>query len=257
MKRVGGTNQLTVRLSSTGADEDLWVVTRATAREFETAQLNLIRRVSEHVGRLVRMRRTLVSVDALGLTLTEALEHAGAGIFLLDASGHIVECNDRARELLADDGGLADRDGQLGASSLSAQRALHSAVREAASGKAPTASSVRVPTAEHGRWLLADVSPVPQPVEALAAPVAALVVIRDPWAEKAVDPEIVQQILGVTAAEAEVAALVAEGRTVREIAALRHRSEASVRWHLKQLYGRTGLRGQTDLVRVVRTAFGT
>ena len=257
LRRVGGTNQVCVRLDGTTSGADFWTLTRIRPKPFETAALDQLGGLARHMGRMVQMRRTLAKVDALGLALTEVLAHAGAAFFLLDRKGKIVECNARASGLLAADGGLEAQDGTLAACSPSAERAFRTALREALSEAVPEASSVRIPTGRHGQWLWAHVSPVPQRLEMVSDRVAALVVVRDPWAERKVDPVIVRKILGVTAAEAEVAALVAEGRTVAEIAALRHRSVASVRWHLRELYGKTGLRGQTDLLRVVQAAFGT
>ena len=196
------------------------------------------------------------AVHGLGLSLTEELDDATVAVFLLERSGRIVECNERARQLLAADGGLADDGGQLGASSAQVHEALHAALADATTNSGTGSASVRVPTADQGRWLLAQVRPVRRRAEPLSDRAAVAVVVRDPWARKKVDPNAVQQALGLTAAEAEVAALLAEGRTVTEIAAARHRTVASVRWHLRQVYSKTGLRGQADLVRALLAVVG-
>ena len=51
--------------------------------------------------------------------------------------------------------------------------------------------------------------------------------------------------------EGRIAAWVAEGRTVREIAGLTGQTEGTVRWHLHQIYHKHGLTGQVALVRLV------
>ena len=55
-------------------------------------------------------------------------------------------------------------------------------------------------------------------------------------------------VLNLTPAESQVAVALAEGHTVHDIAVMTHRQESSVRWLLKQIYAKTGLRRQADLV---------
>lgn len=99
------------------------------------------------------------------------------------------------------------------------------------------------------------VSPVPPRTAAtLSERVEVLALVRNPWSVPALDLASIRDALGLTAIEAEIAALLAQGRTVQEIASLRKRTVESVRWHLKQVFAKTGLRRQADLVRVVLTA---
>lgn len=254
--RVGGANQICVRLPGSGSDHDFWTLTRRGARDYGSDELDLVRRLAVHVGRLVRMRRALSAVDALGLTLSETLDQAVGGAFLLDATGRIVECNDRGRALLAAREGLTDTDGVLGVRSSAADHALQVAIRRASPVIAPgEASAVRIPAGDGTGGLSLHVSPVPRPAEALSGKVAVLVVARAPWGIH-LDPADVSERLGISASEAEVAVLLAGGRTVGEIATLRHRTVESVRWHLKQMYGKLGVRRQAELVRTVLATVG-
>jgi DNA-binding CsgD family transcriptional regulator len=58
---------------------------------------------------------------------------------------------------------------------------------------------------------------------------------------------------GLTAAERRVAALVAEGRTNREVAAALFLTERTVASHLTQIYAKLGVRSRTELARRLRT----
>ena len=62
-------------------------------------------------------------------------------------------------------------------------------------------------------------------------------------------------LLGLTRSEARAAALLAEGRSVREIAAATGHRESYVRWLLKQAYRKLGVSGQVALVRQVLAAY--
>ncbi|HEY1273435.1 MAG TPA: AAA family ATPase [Thermoleophilaceae bacterium] len=57
---------------------------------------------------------------------------------------------------------------------------------------------------------------------------------------------------GLTAAERRVAALVAEGRTNREVAATLFVSERTVQTHLSHVYAKLGVRSRTELARTFR-----
>ena len=66
-----------------------------------------------------------------------------------------------------------------------------------------------------------------------------------------IDPARVAATLGLTQMESQIAAGLAEGQTVREIAAALGYTDRSVRWYLHQIYHKQGLAGQVDLVRLV------
>jgi DNA-binding CsgD family transcriptional regulator len=56
---------------------------------------------------------------------------------------------------------------------------------------------------------------------------------------------------GLTAAERRVAALVAEGKTNREVAAALFLSEHTIERHLSHVYAKLGIRSRTELARVL------
>ena len=78
-----------------------------------------------------------------------------------------------------------------------------------------------------------------------------MVLVVDPAARPRVDPRRLAAALGLTPAESRVAARLAEGRSVREIAVSEGYQEGYVRWLLKQIYRKHGLSGQVALVRLV------
>ena len=57
--------------------------------------------------------------------------------------------------------------------------------------------------------------------------------------------------LGLTAAEAEIAVLLAEGCTVREIAATTGRGYSTVRTHLKHIFTKLGSSRQFEVAQTV------
>ena len=81
--------------------------------------------------------------------------------------------------------------------------------------------------------------------------VAALALVVDPARRPRIDAHRVAVTLGLTASEGRMAALMAEGLRVREIAAAAGWRESYVRWLVEQTYRKLGVSGQVALVRQV------
>ena len=79
----------------------------------------------------------------------------------------------------------------------------------------------------------------------------ALVLVVDPLRRVRLDPELVSAAFGLSPAESRVAALLAEGHSIRQIAAATGRSYNTIRWHVKHMLARQGVSRQADLVRLV------
>ena len=80
--------------------------------------------------------------------------------------------------------------------------------------------------------------------------------VVDPAAKRRVDPESVARILALTRAEARVAAALAEGATMREIAEATNRAESTVRELIKRIHLKLGVSRRADLVRMVLSVAG-
>ena len=87
-------------------------------------------------------------------------------------------------------------------------------------------------------------------------PVAALVLVVDPLSRTCIDPAVAAAVLGLTRMESRVAVLLAEGMSVREVAAATGRKESTIRSHVKQMFARHGLSRQAELVRLVLSLAG-
>ena len=81
--------------------------------------------------------------------------------------------------------------------------------------------------------------------------------IIEPVREPHIDPRRVAATLTLTPAESRVAALLAEGNSVRDIAALTGRKENSVRWHVMRMHRKLDISRQADLMRLVLSVSGS
>ena len=179
--------------------------------------------------------------DTFERVLASLLGNARIGIIHLDWRGRILEANDRARDLLRQGDGLVDRDGLLSALRAADRARLDRLVADAlpTSGAAAVSGSMQLTRPSLRPPFVVHVKPVGAQQRAAGAErVAALVLITEPEHRTPIDPTLVSTSLGLTRMQGRIAAWVAEGRTVREIAGLtgpdrRHRPVASA-CHLPQ-----------------------
>lgn len=75
--------------------------------------------------------------------------------------------------------------------------------------------------------------------------------MSDPERRVDVLPERLARILGLTPAEASLAAAVAMERTLKEHAEERRITINTARWTLKRVLAKTGCRRQSELVRLI------
>ena len=174
------------------------------------------------------------------------------GLICLDRKGAVVESNARGRDVLLADGGLRERNGRLVAHRFQDAEAFEDLLAAALGG---ADESPRASVAVLGAW--PDQRPLTVWINPVAGSrdcnprVAALVVVVDPWQASPVNAEQIARSLGLTPAESRVAASLAEGKTVADIARATNRKPESVRQLVKQALSKTWCSRQAELVRVV------
>ena len=250
-----------MRLDGPGGSRILWEINDPLNGDgWLSAQRDSIRRLLPHVRQTVHVRQTLARADALGATLTEMLDRTGLGIVQLDARGRIVAANDRARDVLRTGDGLLDSDGFLFARAAQDNDDLQALLARALPpfGAQGSGGSTIVRRPDTLPPLVLQVSPVSRrEADYPAWRVAALVLVVDPAQEAAIDPALAAAALDLTGMESRVAVLLAQGMTVRQVAAATGRKESTVRSHVKHVFAKHGISRQADLVRLVRSLAGT
>ena len=259
LPRLGSQKGLDVRFDGPDGLRIVWATCEPVRPGgWQSDQLELIAYLLPHIRQFVLVRQALAGVDALGAGLAGLLDSHRIGAIHLDRRGRIVETNARALAILRRGEGLCDRDGTLHAwlpaDHGRLQRLMGQAL-PAFGGEAPTGGSMTVRRPAGQARLGLHVSPVGDAQADFGGPrVAALVLVVDPASRPRIDPCRVAATLGLTPSEARVSALLAEGQSVREIAAASGYRESYVRWLLKQVYKKQGVSGQVALVRLVLAA---
>ena len=253
-------NAIHVRLDGPNGSRIVWVVHDPVDGDgWSSAQLDSIRRLLPHLRQCVRVQQALAGAGALGATLKELLDTTGLGIVQLDGRGRIVAANDRARDVLRTGRGLFDAGGFLFARMPEDNAELQGLLQRALPpfGAQGAGGSMRVRRSAVRPPLVLHVNPVGrQETDSRVWPVAALVVVVDPASGIGIDAGVVAAALDLTGMESRVAVLLAQGRSVREIAAATGRKESTIRSHVKHMFTKHRLSRQADLVRLVQSLAG-
>ena len=249
-------NGLNVRLDGPDDSHIVWTIADPVEGRWSSDQIGVIERLLPHLRQFVLVRHALADALALGTSLTGLLDNTHAGVIQLDRRGGIVAANDRAMNVLLRREGLVDQGGFLRATSPAddpgLQRLLARALprfwSQGESGSMTVGHACKRPR------LVLHVSPVEdRGMEFRPRRVAALVFIVDPRRRRRIDRGLLTATLGLTPAESEVAALLAEGRALRDIAVATGRTENTVRWHKKRIFKKLGISRQLEVAQLVLT----
>ena len=254
--RMGARNGLNVRLDGPAGCHIFW----GTADPFGSAdwapdQIDMMRRLLPHIRHFVWVRRALEGAEAMAGSLTGLLDNTRIGIIHLDDHGRIVELNDRALGILRQPGGLSEKEGFLSAwlpdDDAILQKLLTGALP--ASGRnVPTGGATAVRRLSPLTSLVVHVSPLAADRQGFSlGRLGAVVLVADPMNRPRISPGLIARVLGLTRGESRVAAMLAEGKTVAEIALATGRQKSAIYWFLRQVYRKLGISRQVDLVRLV------
>ncbi|MGO8858943.1 MAG: LuxR C-terminal-related transcriptional regulator [Steroidobacteraceae bacterium] len=216
---------------------------------FGAEDMEVFRQILPHVSRALEIRDRLEATQIRSETLATSLSGLSVGVMVLDAVGKILEVNAVAQELLRKDSGVQRKaDGTL----CLREPAGSQLTRCLASGKPPArgiGGLLHVRRAG-ARPLSVTVTPLPERSSAwMSGEPRWLLLIFDPERRVDASRELIARDLGISPREAEVAALLVAGSSLREIARRLIVSDHTVRSQLKSIFRKTGARTQSDLIR--------
>lgn len=180
--------------------------------------------------------------DAVSAAFGVVLDLLPFGVVIL-SDGDVQFCNRAAMQITAGSDGLVLR-GQR----VCATRAEDSARLSCAIGRAAKSGISGVLTIEAKRGVL-QVAVLATQRAGYAASTVVLVVADS--ARMIVDEVVLRGLFGLTPTEAKVAAVAAAGRNVDEVASELGAGRDAVKYHLKNLFVKTGVERQSELVSLV------
>lgn len=252
MPRFHFQDGLNIRLDGPRDSRIVWGIADPTGSGgWSSDQLAMIERLLPHIRQFVRFRQALLGAQLLGSSLTNLMDNAQVGVIHLDRHGKILAASDHARAIFHQNHGLSDKGGYLRAwlpaDNARLERLLADALPN--SGKAPVSGSMTVPRPPGFSALAIHVNPISaRQIDFAAQDAGALVFIVDPQNRFRIDPGLLAATLSLTPAQSQVAVLLAEGKTVSQIAQATGRRENTVNTHLKQIHRKLGVSRRSELI---------
>jgi DNA-binding CsgD family transcriptional regulator len=250
----GDGDALATVVARNGQRIGMFVAVRHKSEGYVTENdLAIMRLFAPHV------RRAITISDLMELKLLEAqalsatLDRLAMGVVVVAGENHILHANEPARRMLANGGRIVSRRGRLAARDAAADAELSQAIElarsdESALGTAGIGVSLGSADAQPA---LAHVLPLARgEVRTRLMPRATAAVFIN-TAEPRPQPDLraLAQTYGLTPAEARVAErLLAGAANLAEVAASLDVSLATVKTHLSQVFAKTGVARQSDLV---------
>ena len=225
-------------------------------RPFGEAELRGLRALAPHLNRALRVTLRLKEMEARASALAEMGDRALAAVVLTDAFGCVAEANKLARAILAENDGLAVRDGVLRAARGDDNVRLVRPLLEAAGGAdgltfMRKSGVMQIARPSCRRPLSLVVSPTRNAASPFGRSHAVTIAFADPERAPEADTDLLARLHGFTPREAAVAALLLQGRSPSEAADELAMTENTVRTHIRHVFDKTGVERLADLVRLL------
>jgi DNA-binding CsgD family transcriptional regulator/PAS domain-containing protein len=204
-----------------------------------------------HLQRAVAISRLLELRQVTAGGFEEVVRRLSTPVFIVAGDCRLLWLNRAAEELLGSTAALAIRSGRLSLHDPDVARALRRAVaqlcdREGQAGVGSFEAPVRL---EDGRSLALHVLPLTaRPPGDRASNAVILAGPRGPQHDPC---KTMGTLFGLTHSERRVLSCVAEGLPIAEIARRLNIGEATARTHLHQIFEKTGMRRQAELVALI------
>ena len=260
LPRIEMRDSLLVRLDGPGDSHIIWgTADPLHGNGWSSGQVEAIEYLLPHLRQFMLSRQALVDASALGSSLVGLLDTVGTGVILLNRRAQVVEANERARALLRRGDAVSDQHGILTATlpeeDVELQRLLGQALP--IPGTYAAGGSMLLSRSDLVSRLVLHVNPIGEGLsQRHASRTGALVLLVDPVQEADIDVQRVAALLDLTPAESQVAVSLAQGKTIRDIAAETGRSPTTIRWHIRHIFAKLGVSRQVDLVQLVTSLSG-
>ena len=212
--------------------------------------------VVPHVRRAVMIGKAIDLKSVKTAAFVDALDGLSVALFLVDAFGRIAHANISGHDLVADGRILRSSQDVLVAADPQAARALLGAIAAAGDGDAAVGAggvAVVLSTSPELRWL-AHILPLTSGARrraGIAYSAVAAVFVHKTALDTPSLMETIVKLYRLTPSESRVFAAIVDVGGVSAVAEALGISEATVKTHLQRLFEKTGMRRQTDLVKMV------
>jgi DNA-binding CsgD family transcriptional regulator len=224
------------------------------SEDYDQAEVDLAKALQPHLIRAFTFALEIERLRAQETAWWAALEKSETAFVLADANGTIRCSNRGAERLLARQDALCSDRGKVAAPGADATRQLLSMIARATSPEvtARKGGAMVLPCRSGARGCYLSAVPVDPSKSALFNPERlALLRITDPDAELPVNTLHLRDLFGLSHAEARIAMKLLADRDPAQIAAELGQKISTVRFHLQNIFRKTQITRQSELIRLL------
>jgi DNA-binding CsgD family transcriptional regulator len=209
-------------------------------------------RIVPHLARAVRIAHRLDDLALTANTTMQALGDLPIGILVIDKTGAVSYLNGAAAAVIEAGDALA-----IGATGLVALRKVDNEQlqRELANAfdfRAPAGSGMALRRKSGKRPYAVQLVPASDRYAVFAGTGPRVIMfVTDPERSTKTPDEWLQRLFGLTRRQAQLANHLADGLVLAEASAIMGITEKTARSHLEEVFGKTGTRRQSELVRLI------
>jgi DNA-binding CsgD family transcriptional regulator/PAS domain-containing protein len=212
-----------------------------------------------HLRRALHMHSLLDRSESLGSLYSQTINRLAVATIVLDENGTVVQLNPVAREILDSQDGLKVVGGRLEATYPSDNRELSRLVRNAFQRaragvdkgvQVAEATSISRPSGQVSLGVVVELIPSQELLEGNGKPTV-VVYVRDAVGKSLVSSVLTSQLYNLTPAETALALELANGLSLEEASETLNIRRNTARAHLRSIFSKTGVRRQTELVRIM------
>ena len=228
------------------------------APKFTASERTLCEMLLPHLRRAMHVHNLLDRSESISELYSQAISRLSVATIVLDQNGTVLRLNSVASDLLKQADGLKLVGGRLEATYPTDNRELQRLVRNAFARDANSeqvsteaeAMSVSRPSGQINLGVVVEAIPTQDWAEGKSKPVV-VVYIRDAVGRSMASETVAKQLFNLTRAETALAMELANGLSLEEAAEVLNVRRNTARAHLRSIFSKTGVRRQTELVRII------
>ena len=228
------------------------------APKFTASERTLCEMLLPHLGRAMHLHNLVDRIESISELYSQAISRLSVATIVLDQNGTVLRLNSVASDLLKQADGLKLVGGRLEATYPTDNRELQRLVRNAFARDANSeqvsteaeAMSVSRPSGQINLGVVVEAIPTQDWAEGKSKPVV-VVYIRDAVGRSMASETVAKQLFNLTRAETALAMELANGLSLEEAAEVLNVRRNTARAHLRSIFSKTGVRRQTELVRII------
>ena len=225
------------------------------AKAFSQEEIDFCKLLIPHIKRALNLHLSINDDRKVSSLYSQAMAQLMVGVVILDQDRQVLECNPAATAILESQDGLRVVSKQLEAAYTNDNKKLQALIQDALVKKIVTktslnqATSITRPSGRLALGLIVQPISSDQWTEGKQRPSVAIF-LRD--TEGRVDPPVrlAQELFHLTPAETALAIQLANGLSLEDASEVLNIRRNTARAHLRSIFSKTGVRRQTELVRI-------